>query len=84
MYAQEGDPDTAHYAALGADGAVLAVGSVMGEGHPHEPRDGDWRVRGMATEPELRGHGLGKLVLARARHPRATSAAGGGCGATRA
>ena len=55
---------TAHYAALGPDGAVLAVGSVMPEGHPHEPREGDWRVRGMASEPELRGRGLGKLVLA--------------------
>ncbi len=64
MYPREGDPATAHYAALGAEGTVLAVGSVMEEGHPHEPREGDWRVRGMATEPELRGRGLGKLVLA--------------------
>jgi GNAT superfamily N-acetyltransferase len=64
MYAREGDPETAHYAALGTDGAVLAVGSVMEEGHPHEPREGDWRVRGMASEAGLRGRGLGKLVLA--------------------
>jgi GNAT superfamily N-acetyltransferase len=64
MYAREDDPATAHYAALGQHGAVLAVGSVMAEAHPREPREGDWRVRGMATEPELRGRGLGRLVLA--------------------
>ncbi len=63
MYPLERDPATAHYAALGEDGAVLAVGSVMEEAHPREPREGDWRVRGMATRPELRGRGLGGLVL---------------------
>lgn len=64
MYAREGDPGTAHYAVQDPGGAVLAVGSVMEEGHPHAPHPGDWRVRGMATAPELRGRGLGKLVLA--------------------
>ncbi len=64
MYAGESDPGTAHYAALGEDGAVLAVGSVMAEGHPRDPQPGDWRVRGMATDPALRGRGLGKAVLA--------------------
>ena len=63
MYAREADPATAHYAALGPDGGVLAVGSVMAEAHPREPRAGDWRVRGMATRPELRGRGLGAMVL---------------------
>ncbi len=63
MYAGEDDPATAHYAALGEDDAVLAVGSVMAEAHPREPREGDWRVRGMATRPDLRGRGLGGLVL---------------------
>ncbi len=63
MYEREGDPATAHYAALGGQDEVLAVGSVMEEVNPREPHEGDWRVRGMATEPELRGRGLGKLVL---------------------
>jgi GNAT superfamily N-acetyltransferase len=63
MYAREGDAATAHYAALGQDGEVLAVGSVMADAHPVAPRDGDWRVRGMATREELRGGGLGSMVL---------------------
>jgi GNAT superfamily N-acetyltransferase len=62
MYPLEEDPATAHFAAL-ADGRVLAVGSVMADGHPHEPASGDWRVRGMATLPEWRGQGLGARVL---------------------
>jgi len=64
MYAREREPSTLHFAALGAGGEVLAVGSTMPDGHPLEPRPGDWRVRGMATEPHERGRGLGALVLA--------------------
>jgi len=63
MYAGEDDPATLHFAALGPSGEVLAVGSVMAEPHPRDPREGDWRVRGMATAPELRGLGLGARVL---------------------
>jgi len=63
MYELERDPGTAHYAALDEAGEVLAVGSVMAEVHPREPREGDWRVRGMATRDRERGRGLGALVL---------------------
>jgi GNAT superfamily N-acetyltransferase len=63
MYAREGDASTAHYAVLGQDGEVLAVGSVMADPHPLAPREGDWRVRGMATREDLRGEGLGSMVL---------------------
>jgi GNAT superfamily N-acetyltransferase len=63
MYPLEEDPATAHFAALAGD-RVLAVGSVMPDGHPHDPSPGDWRVRGMATLPEWRGQGLGARVLA--------------------
>jgi GNAT superfamily N-acetyltransferase len=71
MYALEDAPATAHYAALDPAGQVLAVGSVMAEGHPRSPREGDWRVRGMATRAALRGAGLGGMVLAELeRHAR--------------
>ena len=63
MYAREAEAATAHYAALAEDGEVLAVGSVMADPHPLAPREGDWRVRGMATRPELRSRGLGAMVL---------------------
>ncbi len=62
-FPSERDPQTLHFAALGAAGEVLAVGSAMPEAHPREPRPGDWRVRGMATRAEARGRGLGGLVL---------------------
>ena len=38
---------------------LVAVGFVVPEGGP-----GSWRVRGMATEPEVRGRGAGTEVLA--------------------
>ncbi len=71
MYPLEDAPATAHYAALDPAGEVLAVGSVMAEAHPRHPREGDWRVRGMATRAALRGAGLGGMVLAELeRHAR--------------
>jgi GNAT superfamily N-acetyltransferase len=39
-------------------GQLVAVGLIGPEGDP-----GAWRVRGMATEPDLRGRGAGSAVL---------------------
>jgi GNAT superfamily N-acetyltransferase len=64
MYARESDPETIHVAALDAAGEALAVGSVMADPHPYEPRSCDWRLRGMATREDRRGLGLGAQVLA--------------------
>jgi GNAT superfamily N-acetyltransferase len=55
-------PDTLHLAAT-REGRILAVASVMRDPHPHAPRDGDWRVRGMATDPSIRRSGLGTRLL---------------------
>jgi GNAT superfamily N-acetyltransferase len=41
-----------------SNGALVAVGLVGPDGEP-----GDWRVRGMATEPHARGQGAGTRVL---------------------
>ena len=38
-------------------GEVLAVASVMPEGLPGDPLPGDWRIRGMASTPDVRGRG---------------------------
>jgi GNAT superfamily N-acetyltransferase len=62
---QAGDEDaeTAFFAAYDADHRVVGAGSVRRETSPWgEP---GWRLRGMATEPELRGRGIGAAVLAR-------------------
>ena len=70
IYPGEDDPRAAHAAAVsresspGRDFTVLAVGVVMPEAPPWDPGvDDGWRLRGMATRPSERGHGLGGRVL---------------------
>jgi len=62
------DADTGHFAAL-LDGRVVGTASVRAEAAPF-PVPGTagavWRLRGMATEPALRGSGVGGRVLAAA------------------
>jgi GNAT superfamily N-acetyltransferase len=41
----------------------VACASVRPEPLPDDPREGDWRLRGMATEPARRGEGFGALAL---------------------
>ena len=45
------------------DGNVVATASVREEPMPGDPREGDWRLRGMASEPEQRGRGYGAVAL---------------------
>jgi len=70
VYPGEDDPRTAHVAALRrsrapeADLLVLAVGVVLPEPPSWDPTaDDGWRIRGMATAPQVRGQGLGRMVL---------------------
>lgn len=61
------DPDTAHFAFMDHAGRVLACATVMREGAP-----GAWRIRSVATDPEARGRGYGRqLVAACVEHARA-------------
>lgn len=61
------DPATAAFAARGPDGTVVGSAIVYPEPCPWAPdRPGAWRLRGMATEPGRRGHGIGARVLAAA------------------
>lgn len=61
VWAQDNDPDTAHFAAE-SDGRIVGIASIA-----ICPREGDppntWRLRGMATVPELQGQGIGEQVL---------------------
>ena len=57
------NPDTLH-AAVSMQNRVAAVATVMRDPHPHDPQPGDWRLRGMATSPELRNRGIGGALLA--------------------
>lgn len=63
-YPGDDDPMSLHVAATVA-GEVLAVASVMPEGLPGDPLPGDWRIRGMASTPDVRGRGIGAAMLAR-------------------
>jgi GNAT superfamily N-acetyltransferase len=45
------------------DGRVVATATVFEEPMEGDPREGDWRLRGMASEPELRGRGFGAAAL---------------------
>jgi GNAT superfamily N-acetyltransferase len=70
VYPGEDDPGAVHVAALQrmvtepSDFTVLAVGVVMPEAPPWEPNGDDgWRLRGMATRPDVRGQGIGSRVL---------------------
>lgn len=58
------DAPGAGFFAVRVEGVVVACGSVVPEPHPVSPREGDWRVRGMATDPEHRGHGYGTALAA--------------------
>ena len=58
--------DGAPQVAVFLDGGVVACASVRAEPMPGDPRDGDWRLRGMASDPEMRGRGYGAVALAAA------------------
>jgi predicted GNAT family N-acyltransferase len=78
VYAGDDDPRAAHFAAYDEDGDVIGIASITPE--PHPGGDGtadDFRVRGMATDPD-RGRGTGAggaLLLACVAHAQAAGAA---------
>ncbi|HEV2888819.1 MAG TPA: GNAT family N-acetyltransferase [Frankiaceae bacterium] len=45
------------------DGTVVATANVRPEPMPGDPREGDWRLRGMASDPAVRGRGYGAAAL---------------------
>jgi GNAT superfamily N-acetyltransferase len=59
-------PETFHVAAFGQRGEVAACASFHPDSAPHRP-DADashtWRLRGMASLPEVRGQGYGAATL---------------------
>jgi GNAT superfamily N-acetyltransferase len=77
VYPGDALPGAAHFAAYGDEGAEpIGIASISPEPHPHAPRPGDWRIRGMATAPDARGLGLGADLLAAClSHARARNAA---------
>lgn len=70
VYPGDDDADTFHLGAVSTSGEVLAILSMYRHAQPpadpmDEPRS--WRIRGMASVPEARGTGLGRLLVEQAR-----------------
>ncbi len=61
-YPGDGDPATVHLGAFEEEGLV-GIASLYREDRPGAGRGG-WRLRGMATTPEVRGRGVGRALLA--------------------
>jgi predicted GNAT family N-acyltransferase len=59
--------DAVHLAAVDEAGLVVGSCVLLPRRYPVRPeRDGAWQLRGMATVPERRGHGIGAMVVTRA------------------
>lgn len=59
-------PETFHVAAFGPRGEVAACASFHPDSAPHRPEadpDTTWRLRAMASLPEVRGQGYGAAAL---------------------
>jgi L-Ala-D/L-Glu epimerase len=55
-FAEDDLPTSAHFAALDAQGRVIGCASVM-------DKSGGLQLRGMATDPQWRGKGVGQALL---------------------
>jgi len=60
---RDGAPETVHFGAF-RDGALLAVATLLDAPHPERPGARACQVRGMASDPSVRGGGFGAAVLA--------------------
>jgi ribosomal protein S18 acetylase RimI-like enzyme len=79
VYPGDDAPDSFHAGAF-VDGALVGIATVYPEPMPLDPAAGfdadrAFRLRGMATRPDLQGRGLGRAVLTHCiEHVRAAGA----------
>jgi GNAT superfamily N-acetyltransferase len=72
VYAGDEAADALHVAARDGEGRIHGIASLCREPAPGRAPAVAWRLRGMATRPELRGKGVGRRLLqACFRHVRA-------------
>jgi GNAT superfamily N-acetyltransferase len=82
VYPSDDAPGALHVAAFDGDERIVGVGSIGPDPHSRDPRPGDWRIRGMAAAPEVRGRGVGAEILrALLEHARAQGAERAWCNA---
>jgi predicted GNAT family N-acyltransferase len=61
-YPQDETPGARHFGAF-KNGKLVGIASVAREPSPGETDPNAWRLRGMATLPEVRGEGYGKALI---------------------
>ncbi len=57
------DPATVHLAARSPDGEVIGVARLSPAPCPWRAARSPWQLRGMATAPDARGTGVGRVLL---------------------
>ena len=63
VYDGDDSPGALHVAARDEAGQIRGIASLCLEAAPGRPGVVAWRLRGMATAPELRGAGIGRRLL---------------------
>ncbi|HEX4465623.1 MAG TPA: GNAT family N-acetyltransferase [Solirubrobacteraceae bacterium] len=64
VYDGDEEPGTLHCAVVTDAGELVGIATALASPHPRDPAIGDWRIRGMATAPERRREGVGRMLLA--------------------
>ena len=62
-YPTDNDPGAFHLGAFDGD-TLLGIASYYREAHPDLEASSQYRLRGMAVEPELQGQGIGRALVA--------------------
>jgi GNAT superfamily N-acetyltransferase len=62
VYPGDDAPDSLHVGAF-EDGELVGIATIVREPPPERSDETAWRVRGMATVPEVRGRGYGAALL---------------------
>ncbi len=73
----EGDsaPDTRHFGAQDGDGTIVGIVSVYRKGNPSISSGNTFQIRAMATLPNVRKKGVGRLLVAAAENHASTEGA---------
>ena len=61
-FRHDDEPSTLHLAVYGGN-RIVAVATVCREAPPGSGSGAEWRLRGVAVEPAMRGYGLGRLLI---------------------
>ena len=57
-------PTSQHFGAFACD-ELVGIATLIQEASPLDGRATDWRLRGMATVPQVRNRGIGGMLLSR-------------------